>query len=252
MQKTFLGFILAFGFLSVSCEKKPQTESEKTLFAFGTKLGSNLKSLKFSKSEIEWVALGFEQSALGEIQKNSGSYFEDVGMNEKIQKMVDSKRDAEKIFSTKVGKDFYEKFLAGGAIKTDSGLAYRTLKEGSGENPSATDIVEIHYQVSLPNGKVVQSTKVRGEPSMLPTQTLLKGWGEGVKLMRVGGQAQLVLPPDLAYGDYGNPPEIPGGSYLILDIELLSVKPMVPVLKVEGNVELKTENRKAVKREGKK
>ena len=223
MRKSALVVSVLFSSLTlVSCHKKPSTEEEKTLYSFGTKLGSNLKNLKLSEKEMEMIAQGFRDSALDQVQKVEGVNYEEPGQAEKIQKFVETKRDSEKIAAAKVGKEFYDKFLASGAVKTESGLAYQVVKQGEGISPSAKDLVEVHYQASLPNGKVIQSTKSRGEPSQLPVDKLLKGWSEGIQLMRVGGQTKMVLPPELAYGDYGNPPDVPGGSYLVLEVELLS------------------------------
>jgi FKBP-type peptidyl-prolyl cis-trans isomerase FkpA len=110
-----------------------------------------------------------------------------------------------------------------GAIKTDSGLIYRSLKDGSGANPAATDTVRVHYRGTFPGGKEFDSSYARKEPTEFPLNRVIKCWTEGVQKMRVGGRAKLTCPPSIAYGERGAGAVIPPNATLQFDIELLAV-----------------------------
>jgi len=107
---------------------------------------------------------------------------------------------------------------------TDSGLRYIVLQEGNGASPQPTDTVSVHYTGWLVNGAEFDSSVKRGQPAEFPLNGVIKGWTEGVGLMKVGEKRKYIIPPDLAYGPSGRPPTIPGNSYLVFDIELLGIK----------------------------
>jgi len=107
-------------------------------------------------------------------------------------------------------------------ITTPSGLQYEVITEGSGEKPGPTDYVQVHYEGSLINGTVFDSSYARGFPTEFPLNGVIPGWTEGLQLMSVGSTYRLFLPPELAYGSYGAG-TIPPNSTLIFRVELLSI-----------------------------
>jgi FKBP-type peptidyl-prolyl cis-trans isomerase len=111
--------------------------------------------------------------------------------------------------------------------KTPSGLMYVIVKEGQGESPKPTDKVEVHYTGTFLDGKKFDSSVDRGKPAQFVLNRVIKGWTEGVGMMKVGEKRKLVIPPDLAYGPAGRP-GIPPNSTLIFDVELLSINPPPP------------------------
>ncbi len=112
-----------------------------------------------------------------------------------------------------------------GAVVTDSGLVYRSLKDGSGASPIATDTVKVHYRGTFPGGKEFDSSYARNEPAEFPLNRVIKCWTEGVQRMKVGGKARLTCPAAIAYGERGaGGGEIPPNATLLFDVELLAIK----------------------------
>ena len=105
-----------------------------------------------------------------------------------------------------------------------SGLGYRSLKDGAGLSPAATDVVRVHYRGTLPDGREFDSSYARKEPAEFPLNRVIKCWTEGLQLMKVGGKAQLVCPPAIAYGERGTPGgPIPPNATLHFEVELLGI-----------------------------
>lgn len=106
---------------------------------------------------------------------------------------------------------------------TGSGLQYEILEEGEGDSPGPKDRVKVHYQGTLEDGTVFDSSIDRGEPAVFPLNAVIPGWTEGLQLMKPGAKFRFVIPPDLAYGD-GGAGVIPAGATLIFEVELLAVE----------------------------
>ncbi len=111
-----------------------------------------------------------------------------------------------------------------GAVKTASGMVYRALKEGSGKSPTASSVVEVNYRGTLTNGTEFDSSYKRNQSIKFPLTGVIPCWTEGVQKMKVGGKAQLVCPPELAYGARGAGRAVPPNATLIFEVELLDVK----------------------------
>lgn len=110
------------------------------------------------------------------------------------------------------------------AKKTASGLAYKVLTKGKGtKHPAATDRVSVHYSGWTPDGKMFDSSVMRGEPTTFGLKQVIPGWTEGVQLMVEGEKTRFWIPGDLAYGDKPKRPGAPAGP-LVFDIELISIK----------------------------
>ena len=110
--------------------------------------------------------------------------------------------------------------------KAPAGFWYTDIAAGQGEVAEPGRTVRVHYTGWLPDGKKFDSSRDRGEPFAftLGAGQVITGWDEGVKGMRVGGRRKLVLPPAMAYGEAGAPPDIPPGSTLVFDVEVLGLE----------------------------
>ena len=110
-----------------------------------------------------------------------------------------------------------------GATVTPSGLVYRSLKDGSGASPSASDTVKVHYRGTLANGTEFDSSYKRNAPAQFPLGGVIPCWTEGVQRMKVGGKAKLTCPPTIAYGTRGAGGVIPPNATLQFEVELLEI-----------------------------
>lgn len=122
--------------------------------------------------------------------------------------------------------DYNAAFFKGnsGYQTTPSGLKYVTVVEGTGASPKETDVVTVHYTGRLLDGTVFDSSVERGEPTSFPLQMVIKGWTEGLQLMKVGGKTVFYIPSDLAYGPQGTPGgPIGPNADLIFEVELLGI-----------------------------
>ncbi len=110
-----------------------------------------------------------------------------------------------------------------GAAITASGLVYRSLKDGTGASPRATDTVRVHYRGTFPDGREFDSSYKRGQPASFPLNRVIKCWTEGVQRLKVGGKAKLTCPAAIAYGERGAGSDIPPGAILQFEVELLGI-----------------------------
>lgn len=108
-----------------------------------------------------------------------------------------------------------------GIISTDSGLQYKVIEEGSGNNPTRGCNVIIHQRCSLQNGKIIEDTYKENEPDGLSISELIEGYREGLLLMKKGGKARFFIPPELAWGKKGTGNKIPPNALLIFDVKLV-------------------------------
>lgn len=198
------------------------SEDQKTLYALGLLIGerTGVANLKLPPSELAAVKAGFTDAALGnkprvELQQYGPK------VNELMHKRATARAEEEK----KKGEAFAAKAAKEpGAEQTASGLVYKELVPGKGEQPKPTDQVKVNYKGTLIDGTEFDSSYKRGQPAEFPLQGVIPCWTEGLQKMKVGGKAKLICPSKIAYGDSGRPPTIPGGATLVFEVELLEVK----------------------------
>lgn len=161
---------------------------------------------------------------------------EQMAARQKMMEEMEKDRAAQGEKNAAAGKAYRDENGKKQGVKTtESGLQIETLKEGDGPSPGPTDTVKVHYTGTLIDGTKFDSSVDRGEPIEFPLNRVIRGWTEGVGMMKVGGKARLVIPPELGYGPDGSPPEIPPQSTLVFEVELLGITPAnAPATKPAG------------------
>ncbi len=231
LKKNYLVVALFFVSVTVACNN--QTPNYST--APAVKLENKIDSVSF--------ALGYQNAQFlvneGATDFNYEQYLSGFinGMNNNESLTETERNDIINIYRSDLAKMLMDKnmkegqeFLAAnkakdGVIETSSGLQYKVLEEGTGKSPAATDEVEVNYEGSLIDGRVFDSSYERGESVSFPLNRVIRGWTEGVQLMKEGATYEFYIPAELAYG-----PNAPRGSIigpnstLIFKVELIKVK----------------------------
>lgn len=196
-----------------------ESDDDKTFYAMGYMLGGNLQRLTLSDKELAALYKGVAMAA-----KNEKSEVDMAKFQNRIQEVFKARMDKVAVKEKEAGTAFLNKFVTSeGATKTASGLAYKVIKEGTGATPTSEDVVEVHYHGTLADGTVFDSSVERGKTISFPLNRVIKGWTEGLQTMKEGGKTKFVIPADLAYGEAGAPPKIPGGATLVFEVELFKV-----------------------------
>ncbi|MBE0618705.1 MAG: FKBP-type peptidyl-prolyl cis-trans isomerase [Proteobacteria bacterium] len=204
---------------------KLETQDQKISYSVGYQMGGDFKR---QGQEIDPQAMvRGVQDALSEAkpllspEEMSGLL---VQLKQKIVMMQQEERERVSRESGMAGKIFLgENAKKEGVFSLPSGLQYQVLKEGTGDKtPSATDTVTVQYRGTLIDGTEFDSSYSRGEPATFQLNKVIKGWTEGLQLMKPGAKYKFFIPPQLAYGPRGGG-KIPPNSTLIFEVELLSI-----------------------------
>lgn len=204
------------------------TDEQKASYGIGYGFASNLMG---QTAGIELSPEALVQGVLDAFEENDMAVTEaDVqaaitALQQKQIEMQAAEAEAQSQAAREAGEAFLaENAKKEGVITTESGLQYEVLESsGSEEQPTAESTVSVHYHGTLINGTVFDSSVERGEPIDFPLANVIKGWTEGVQLMAVGDKYRFFIPADLAYGDNQVSPDIPPGSTLIFEVELLDI-----------------------------
>jgi FKBP-type peptidyl-prolyl cis-trans isomerase FklB len=206
-------------------EKSPQLKDQKDKFSYsiGLNIGSNLSKQNIAVNP-DAITAGIKDAVAGKPQLTQDQVKEVMAA---FEKDMEQKQKAAGEKNASEGAKFLEENKKKEGVKTTaSGLQYKALKEGTGAQPKATDTVTVNYRGTLIDGKTeFDSSYKRGQPATFPLNGVIKGWTEGLQLMKVGSKYQLFIPPSLAYGDRAVGPDITPNSTLIFEVELLDVKP---------------------------
>src|SRR6266478_5248202 len=202
-------FILIFVAFSLALplfgqEKSPQLkdQKDKVSYSIGLNIGFNLGRQNVQVNP-DLLAAGIKDAIAGKPQLNADQVKEVMAAFE---------------------KDMQQKQKAG-VKATASGLQYKAIKEGTGPQPKETDTVTVNYRGTLINGSEFDSSYKRGQPATFPLNGVIKGWTEGLQLMKTGSKYQLFVPASLAYGERAVSPELGANATLIFEVELLEIKP---------------------------
>lgn len=197
-----------------------KTGLDSLSYALGTRIALNLNA-----NNIDSLSYTAFVDGIKDVLKKSTLKFDDNAcnaiINTKLQEMASK--------GSKKEKEAGEKFLAAnkkkvGVTTTASGLQYEVVTMGTGVKPTSEDTVVCHYAGTLVSGKEFDNSYKRGEPISFPVTGVIKGWTEALQLMPKGSKWKLYIPSELGYGDRGAGGDIPGGSALIFEVELIDIK----------------------------
>ena len=206
-----------------------ETEAQKFSYAAGVFSTRSIKPLLDGQPDfdLELFKKGVEQALSGEQALIPEEEMRQVLMaaeQKRAQEFQEMQAKAAEENTAK-GEAFRAEYAAGEGIqKTDSGLLYKVIEEGEGDSPTRESTVVVHYAGRLIDGTEFDSSIARGEPATFPLANVIPGWTEIVQLMKPGGKLEVVIPPELAYGDRGAGERILPNSTLVFDIELLEVQ----------------------------
>ena len=192
---------------------------EKISYALGLGIGQQLKSMNIENFDIKEFSRSIEDVMAGRDTDMTAREAQ-VMLSEYFQKK--EKEQAEENIAK--GKAYLEENgKREGVVTTKSGLQYEVLTEGTGKSPKATDKVRCHYEGTLIDGTLFDSSIKRGEPAVFGVNQVIPGWVEALQLMSEGAKWRLYIPSDLGYGAHGAGEMIPPHSTLIFDVELIEV-----------------------------
>jgi FKBP-type peptidyl-prolyl cis-trans isomerase FklB len=200
---------------------KLDTENARINYSLGYQIGGDFKRQNVELNP-EAVVKGMQDALSGSEPMMSPQDMNAMLMELKrkvVAEQQKQRRESE-LQMVAAGKKFLEENATKpGVITTASGLQYKILEPGSGKNPGPTDEVTVNYRGTLIDGHEFDSSYKRGKPATFPLNGVIKGWTEGLQLVKPGGKIQLFIPSSLAYGDRGPMAH----RTLIFDVELLSV-----------------------------
>ena len=200
---------------------------DKLSYALGIGIGSQLAGMGAKELNIDDFA-----QAIKDVISGAGLKVDNAEAQTLVQNFFqeqEAKQQAAAAEAGKAAKAAGEAFLTenakkDGVVTPPSGLQYQVLKEGNGKKPSATDQVVCHYEGTLIDGTVFDSSYKRNEPATFGLNQVIAGWTEGVQLMSEGAKYRFFIPYNLAYGERGAGAQIPPFAALVFDVELIQVK----------------------------
>ncbi len=198
-----------------------KTYKDSLSYTFGVDMGNYLKSAG-QKINVDIFADAVKSVLDGKDLKLTAEQM--TAIQEKMREDMMKKSEEASSMNKEFGSKFLEENKKKEGVKvTESGLQYEILKEGTGLKPTIEHTVKVHYTGTTLDGKVFDSSVERGTPAEFPLNGVIKGWTEGLQLMKVGAKYKFYIPSELAYGERGAGAMIEPNSALIFEVELLEI-----------------------------
>jgi len=219
MKKLVVAALVTILALPAFAAEEPKSDEQKTLYAVGLVVARQLSVFNLTPAELDIVKQGITDGVTG---KKPSVALETYGG--KIQELANARRNEQGAKLAAKAKDVVASAAKEkGAVKTTSGLIYIPQKEGNGAAPTADDKVKVQYRGTLVDGTEFDSSYKRGQAAEFQLNGVIKCWTEGLQMMKPGGKAKLVCPPEIAYGERGAGPILPNAT-LVFEVELLEVQ----------------------------
>ncbi|TLX55887.1 FKBP-type peptidyl-prolyl cis-trans isomerase [Stutzerimonas nosocomialis] len=202
---------------------KLDTPAQKASYGIGLNMGKSLSQEGMDDLDSKAVAQGIEDAIAKKDQRITDEELMEAFTY--LQTRAEERMAAMNKEAAEAGRKFLEENgKRDGVITTESGLQYEVVEKAEGPQPTADDVVTVHYEGRLTDGTVFDSSIKRGSPIDLPVGGVIPGWVEGLQLMHVGEKYKLYIPSELAYGEQSPSPMIPANSVLVFDLELLGIQ----------------------------
>ena len=196
-------------------------EDQKTIYAMGRMAAEQLEAFAFNEAEREQFLKGVRDQL-----ESKGEPVKASEYAQRINALTQSRLTILATNERKKGEAYLEKAAAaGGAQKLPNGMVYKEIQAGNGASPKPMDGARLQLKLSDIDGKVIENSLERGQPVSIIVGSVFPCLSQGLQKMKAGGKAQLVCPPDLAYGNQSPDPKIKPGQTLVFDLELLEVVP---------------------------
>ncbi|HCS88143.1 MAG TPA: peptidylprolyl isomerase [Bacteroidales bacterium] len=193
---------------------------DKISYALGLSMGQSLLGSGVKNLQYQDFAQGIEDVLAAQTPKISLQEAQQI-----LQKFFSELEEEMSSAEKERGRKFLEENAKRGGVRTTpSGLQYEVLDATLGQKPKATDTVRVHYEGTLIDGTVFDSSYSRGEPVSFPLNQVIKGWTEGLQLMSIGSKYKFYIPYNLAYGERGAGQQIPPYATLVFTVELLGIE----------------------------
>lgn len=202
------------------------SEKGKLSYSIGYQIGNDFVERKID-IDINTIIRAMQDGYSKKNPAISEEVMRDVLGKMQQKMMTEAKAEFDKISGENKAKS--QRFMAENkskknVVSTQSGLQYRVIEEGTGPRATVNSDVTVHYRGSLSSGLEFDSSFARGQPVQFKVKDVIKGWQEALPLMRQGDHWQLFVPPELAYGERGQPPRIGPNEALVFEIKLIEVK----------------------------
>jgi len=226
LEVAALAILVACGPTVAEEAATPTTTTEKLSYSIGADLGRSFQAQGIDL-DAEQLIRGLRDALAGRELALSDEEMR-AAMTELQTTLVNKQQEARQrqaAAALETGARFLSENKAkAGVTVLPSGLQYRVLKTGTGKSPAATDMVSVNYVGRLVDGTEFDSSYKRGEPAKFQVNRVIPGWSEALQLMHVGDKWELVIPPNLAYGERGAGGAIPPNAVLVFEVELMGIE----------------------------
>ena len=203
-------------------------EKTRESYITGQQIGKNISDFLEMQNLKGVVDEKFSVQGIMDVVKEKDLLFAKDSIETFMRKYIEDNMKRVQEESLKAGNEFLEEKKKDSKVTaTPSGLLYEVITEGTGETPTPNSIVVVNYKGQTKDGEQFDASQ-EGQPARLPLQNLIRGWQEGLQLMKVGSKYKFYIPADLGYGEFGDPRggKIGPNEVLIFDVELVSIEEM--------------------------
>lgn len=211
-------WIMEFAANQATLSLQLASDNGKSLYTLGQLYARHIDSMRLTSREAQVISQGFQDWGGHKISR-----IDFDSHRSQLESLMESRQTSQIQITKKEGQEYLKNFVRSGGVQSLSGLAYRVIVPGSAKKPTLKDWVEVSYRGTLVDGKVIDATSDTKPKANLPMNGVISGWTEGLQLIGEGGEIELVVPSELAYGEVGTSSDVPPGATLLFRVRLHKV-----------------------------